>query len=164
MDAYPVRNGGTNFPKDLQFFGELISRKEIHIYVEFAPQNPSLLTNQWEPGTMRLEFLATTGELLAARLPDPDPLAALGIRSPERLAAVEAPDFTPPVFITASRKVALPAATIQAKDAVALLHQVWGDLQQKLGPNPVLCYLICDNLNQPDAIAGEFAKLAHESP
>jgi hypothetical protein len=164
MDAYPVRNGGTNFPKDLHFFGELISRKKIRIYVDFTPRNSTLLTNRWAPGNIQVEFLATTGELLQARLPDPDALSSLSIRSPERLPAIESPDFTPPVFLSASRKIAVPPATISPGNAVALLHQAWDDLQQKVGPNPVHCYLVCDNLNQPEDIARELAKLARKTP
>jgi hypothetical protein len=164
MDAHPVRNGGTNFPKDLHFYGELISRKKIHIYVDFTPRNPASLTNRWEPGNIQIEFLATTGELLKARLPDPDAPASLGIRSPERLPAIESPDFTPPVFLAASRKIAIPPAAISSSNAVALLRQAWDDLQQEVGRNPVQCYLVCDNLNQPEAIAREFAKLARKTP
>jgi hypothetical protein len=85
---------------------------------------------------MRLEFLATTGELLAARIPDPNSLSVLGIRSPERLPPVEAPDFTPPVFIAASRKLAASTVTVSPNDAVALLRQAWADLKPKLGSNP----------------------------
>ena len=164
MDAYPIRNGGANFPKDLHFYGELISRKKIRIYVDFTTRNPAALTNRWEPGNIQIEFLATTGELLKARLPDPDALASLAIRSPERLPAIEAADFTPPVFLTTSRRIAIPLATITSSNAVALLHQTWDDLHQKVGPNPVQCYLVCDNLNQPEAIAREFAKLARKTP
>jgi hypothetical protein len=164
MDAYPIRNGGPAFPKDLHFFGELISRKKIRIYVEFAPQNPASLTNQWESANMRLEFLATTGELLDARLPDPSPLTAIGIRSPGRLPVVEASDFTPPIFITASRKLAASTVTVSPNDAVALLRQAWADLKPKLGSNPVQCYLLCDNLNQPETVAREFSTLAQATP
>jgi hypothetical protein len=164
MDAHPVRNGGTNFPKDLHFYGELISRKKIHIYVDFTPKNPASLTNRWEPGNIQIEFLATTGELLKARLPDPDAFASLGIRSPERLPAIESTDFTPPVFLIASRRIAIPPATISSSNAVALLRKAWDELQQKVGRNPVQCYLVCDNLNQPEAVAREFAKLAQKTP
>jgi hypothetical protein len=164
MDAHPVRNAGTNFPKDLHFFGELISRKKIHICVEFALQAPAPPTNRWERGNMQIEFLATTGELLKARFAGPDTLAALGIRAPERVAAIETPDFTPPVFFAASRKLTVPPATISTNDALALLGQAWTELQQKLGPNHAQCYLLSDNLNLPETIAHEFAKLARKTP
>jgi hypothetical protein len=113
---------------------------------------------------MRLEFLATTGELLAARIPDPNSLSVLGIRSPERLPPVEAPDFTPPVFIAASRKLAASTVTVSPNDAVALLRQAWADLKPKLGSNPVQCYLLCDNLNQPEPVARGFSTLAEATP
>jgi len=164
MDAHPVRNAGTNFPKDLHFFGELISRKKIHIFVEFALKAPVPPTNRWERGNMQIEFLATTGELLKARFAGPDTLAALGIRVPERVASIETPDFTPPVFFAASSKLTVPPATISTNDALALLAQAWTELQQKLGPNHAQCYLLSDNLNLPETIAREFAKLARKTP
>ena len=94
----------------------------------------------------------------------PDTLAALGIRAPERVAAIETPDFTPPVFFAASRKLTVPPATISTNDALALLAQAWTELQQKLGPNHAQCYLLSDNLNLPETIAHEFAKLARKTP
>ena len=164
MDASPVRDGGPNFPKDLHFFGELISRKNIHIYVEFALKAAAPPANRWDRGDMQIEFLATTGELLRARFAGPDTLAALGIRASERVAAIETPDFTPPVFFAASRKLAVPPTTISTNDALTLLGQAWTELQQKLGPNHAQCYLLSDNLNLPATIAHEFAKLARTTP
>jgi hypothetical protein len=164
MDAYPVRDGGTNFPKDLHFFGELISRKKIRLCVDFTPKDAASPTNQRDPGTIHVELLATTGELLSARLPDPDALASLGIHSPERFPAIESPDFSPPVFVSATRNIAIPPSTITASNAVALLHQTWDELQQKVGRSPVRCYLVCDNLNRPEALATEVAKLAGNIP
>lgn len=164
MDAHPVRDGGPNFPKELHFFGELISRKKIHIFVEFTPKEPSLLTNCWESAGIRLEFLATTGELLSGRLADPSALASLGVHSPDRVGPIETSDFTPPLFFSVTRKLAAPPAVISTNDAITLLRQAWSDLRQQLGSNRAQCFLLSDNLNQPAAIAREFAKLAGKIP
>src|SRR5258706_3977631 len=41
MTAYPIRRAGPDFPKDLHFFGELISRETIQIMLNFRPAQES---------------------------------------------------------------------------------------------------------------------------
>jgi hypothetical protein len=164
MDGYPVRDGGPNFPKDLHFFGELISRKHIRIKVEFKPKDIGRVAESAQVGDMRVELLATTGELLAARLANPDALAALGVRGPDRITLEATPDFTPPTYIQASRKAGLPAVSVSKDEATALLDATWQDLQQKLGGRQPRCYLVCDNLNVPEVIAAEMNRLTRGTP
>jgi len=164
MDAYPVRDGGPNFPKDLHFFGELISRKHIKIKIEFTPIDTNALAHSRQSGDMRIELLATTGELLSARFADPDSLAKLGVHAPDRITLEETSDFTPPTYFQAGRKLGLPAGNISSNDAAALLDATWRDLQQKLGGQRPQCYLVCDDLNAPKVIALEMNRLAHGTP
>jgi hypothetical protein len=164
MEGYPVRDGGPNFPKDLHFFGELISRKHIRIKIEFKPKDIGRLAESGQVGDIRIELLATTGELLAVRLTNPDALAALGVHGPDRITLAETPDFTPPTYIQASRKAGLPAVSVSKDEATALLGAAWRDLQQQLGGRHPRCYLVCDNLNVPKVIAEEMNRLAHETP
>jgi hypothetical protein len=164
MDAYPVRDGGPNFPKDLHFFGELISRKHIKIKVEFTPRDTNVLAQSRLVGDMRIDLLATTGELLSARLGRQDASEQLGVHAPDRITLEETPDFAPPVYFLASQKLGLPGGNVSSNDATALLDATWRDLQQKLGGCQPHCYLVCDDLNSPNAIALEMNRLAHGTP
>ena len=164
MEAYPVRDGGSNFPKELHFFGELISRRHIKIKVEFTPIDTNALAHSRQSGDMRIEFLATTGELLAARFAYPDALAKLGIRAPDRITLEETSDFAPPTYFLASQKLGLPAGNISSNDASALLDATWRELQQKLGGHQPHCYLICDDMNTPEVIAPEMNRLVQGTP
>ena len=164
MDASPIRDGGPNFPKDLHFFGELISRKHIKIKVEFTPRDTNALAHSRLVGDMRIDLLATTGELLSARLARPDALAQLGVRAPDRITLEETSDFAPPTYFLASQKLCLPAGNVSRQDATALLDATWHDLQQKLGGCQPHCYLVCDDLDMPEVIAAEMNRLAHETP
>jgi hypothetical protein len=164
MDASPVRDGGPDFPKDLHFFGELISRKHIKIKVEFTPIDTNALVHAQSGGDMRIEFLATTGELLSARLGFSEALTALGVHAPAGITLDEASDFMPPVYFQASRKLNQPARTVSSQEAIALLDAAWLELQQKCSNNHPLCFLVCDDLNVPTTIAGEMNRLARGTP
>jgi hypothetical protein len=161
MDAYPIRNGGPNFPRDLHFYGELISRKKIRITVAFSPAEPKAVADCRFGGNMEIEFLATTGELLSVRFADPQALAQLGRGLVERIAVRDAPDFTPPIFVSAIRKL---RGEVSVKESSMLLAEAWQELQQKLGTNQPRCYLVCDNLNAPEVIARQVTVLAGNTP
>jgi hypothetical protein len=164
MDAYPIRNGGPNFPKELHFFGELISRRKIRIVVGFAPARPKALADCRFRADMRVEFLATTGELRSVRFADPEALALLGLGSVEPIVVPEASDFGPPVFVSATRKLRGPPGKVSSNEASQLLAEGWQELRQKLGINQPQCYLLCDNLNAPEAIARQVTELAGKTP
>jgi hypothetical protein len=166
MDAHPVRNGGPNFPEDLHFFGELISRKKIKIMVEIAPGNPELFgeTGDTPPGT-RIEFLATTGELLNAMfLPDDYGMSRLEIHGPEQITIRATADFAAPVFISSTRRISPSESVATTIPIESLLREAWADLLQKLGTNRPKCILVCDNLNNPHAVATAMRDLAAEIP
>lgn len=163
MDAYPVRNGGPGFPKDLHFFGELISRKKIKISVEFTPIDTKGPAVYRFGGNLRIDFLATTGELLNVRLAPPDALAELGVRQPDALSIEGTDDFTPPVFFSASRRLATARQQIPGKDVTTLVEETWRELAAKVGTKQPRCYLICDNLNAPSVVAAEVNKLARNA-
>ena len=164
MSSYPVRDGGPDFPEDLHFFGELISRKRIKIKVQFTLRDTNALAQSRLVGDMRIDLLATTGELLAARLAVPDALAELWVRGPDCITVEESSDFAPPTYFEASRKPGQPSGNVSNNDATALLDVTWRDLQQKLGGRRPRCYLVCDDLNVPEVIAAEMNRLAHGTP
>lgn len=163
MDAYPIRDGGSNFPQDLHFFGELISRKKIRIIVDLKPINPKLLAGNRFDGSMSVEFLATTGELLNIRFTDPDALTLLGVGGPPRLTISGASDFTPVFYFSASNKMARFTNSSQGAPAAAM-EATWRDLQQRLGSRKPVCYLVADNLNAPQTVAQEMNKRAQGVP
>ncbi|HEV2394598.1 MAG TPA: hypothetical protein VG146_19780 [Verrucomicrobiae bacterium] len=166
MDAYPVRNGGRNFPRDLHFYGELISRKKIKLMVGLGPIDSTILET---PGRTRPEtqinFLATTGQLLEAWwLPDSDTMARIGMSGPEPITIRQAADFAPPVFVSATRRLSDGEVTATRIQAAGLVRDAWKDLQQKLGTNRPQCILICDNLNDPTAVANSMKEIARDIP
>jgi len=163
MDAHPIRDGGSNFPRDLQFYGELISRKKIRIIVDLKPINPKLLAGCRFDGQMSVEFLATTGELLRVHFTDPDALRLLGVSAPGRVTLAGASDFTPVFYFSASNKLAT-FANLAGSAPEAALNATWRDLQTKLGARKPLCYLLADNLNTPQTTAREMKKLAQGIP
>ena len=159
MTGHPIRNGGANFPKELRFFGELISRKKIKIMVDFIPADPKALTNSQYDGKMSIEFLATTGELLSARFTDPEAFARLGFPSISRITIEGASDFTPPVFFSATTRFRAGNGIISNSDVASLVLDTWNLLREKLGTNRPLCYLVCDNLSAPHLVSQELARL-----
>jgi hypothetical protein len=165
MDAYPIRNAGPDFPKDLHFFGELISRKKIKIITSMLAQIPPAQKESVHAPEMRIEFLATTGELLEAWwLPDDRVSKLLEIRSPEPIALPDTPDFGPPLFFAVTNKWTNSASSVTAEDAAAMAAQAWDELQSRLGVNRPKIVLVCDNLNQPKAIADTLKARAGEIP
>jgi hypothetical protein len=163
MDAHPIRDAGPNFPQDLHFFGELISRKKIRIIVDLQPANPKLLAGSRFDGHMSVEFLATTGELLKIRFTSPDVLTLLGVSGPTRLTISGASDFTPVFYFSASNKLARITNSSESGPA-ALLDATWRDLEQKLGSRKPVCYLVADNLNAPQPVARGMNKLVRGIP
>jgi len=163
MDAHPISDAGPNFPQDLHFFGELISRKKIRIIVDLQPAHPKFLAGSRFDGHMSVEFLATTGEVLKIRFTSPDVLTLLGVSGPPRLTISGASDFTPVFYFSASNKLAQITNSSESGPA-ALLDATWRDLEQKLGSRKPVCYLVADNLNAPQAVAREMNKLARGIP
>jgi hypothetical protein len=74
------------------------------------------------------------------------------------------PDFSPPLFFSAQRKSSDQTTDITAETAVALLNGAWSDLQNSLGTNSPKALLVCDNLNQPAAIAGALTTVSGNIP
>ena len=163
MDASPIRDGGPNFPQDLHFYGELISRKKIRIIVDLKPIEPKVLAGCRFDGHMSVEFLATTGELLRIHFTDPDALKLLGVNAPSRVTLADASDFTPVFYFSVSNKLAKFTNSAGSAPQEAL-NATWRDLQQKLGARKPVCYLLADNLNAPQTIAREMNKLARSVP
>jgi hypothetical protein len=162
MDAYPIRNGGPNFPQDLHFYGELISRKKIKMSVGMGLADPIALGDgQRLASPARIDLLATTGELLEAWwLPDFETLERLGVRGPEPIRLPDTPDFAPPRFVSATRKLTAAEAGSQPIPVVDVVRDAWTQLEQQLGTNRPKCILVCENLNDPAAVVAEMAALA----
>ena len=163
MDAYPIRDGGPNFPQDLHFYGELISRKKIRIIVDLKPIAPKVLAGCRFDGHMSVEFLATTGELLRIHFTDPDALKFLGVGAPSRVTLAGASDFTPVFYFSSSNKLATFTNSAGSVPEAAL-DETWRELQLKLGARKPVCYLLADNLNAHQKIAREMNKLTHGVP
>jgi hypothetical protein len=162
MDAYPVRNGGPNFPKDLHFFGELISREKIRIVVEFQPLDPTSKPLDFAADT-RVEFLATTGELLEAFLINLNVASPLSIPIRDRVTIAAASDFTPVSFVSGSSKLSEFTGSSD-NPPLAVLNAAWQHVQGELGNRKPVCYLLVDNLNKPQAIAAKMNQLAGGVP
>lgn len=163
MDAHPVRNAGPDFPADLHFFGELISREKIRIKVELTPVNTQALENSRFSGRMNIEFLATTGELLSARLAEPEALSELGIASAPRFIIQHAADFTPPIYYFAERKLG-QASPVTPEVVSRLIGDTWNDLNRKIGTNRPSLFLIADNLNATETVVGSMNRLTGKTP
>jgi hypothetical protein len=147
----------------LHFFGELISRKKIRMMVELKPINQEAVMNSFSEGGIQVDFLATTGELLSARITDPDALTLLGVRAPGRMSVSGTSDFRPPVYFSASQKLSAISGP-SADRATAVLMEAWNTLQQKLGTNKPVCLLISENLNAPELVVRKMSKLAGKVP
>jgi hypothetical protein len=165
MDAYPLRNGGPNFPKDLHFYGELISRKKIRMIVEMLANIPNKEQQFVGDAQMRIEFLATTGELLEVRWPPNQQVSKLlGIRAPEPITLADTADFSSPLFFSAQRVVTGPAINVTSEEAVNLVNETWKEMEDKFRTNIPKLVLVCDNLNRPVDIANALKKLTGEIP
>jgi hypothetical protein len=163
MTGYPIRRAGPDFPKDLHFFGELISREKIKIMVNFRPADESAVKDRFL-AEGRVEFLATTGELLEAWwLPGSDLCLQLGIAAPKQIVVEDADDLKPPFFVSVTNR-SEHGENIGSDEVLTLVREAWRDLSVKLGTNKPGCILVCDNLNRPASIAHEVAALAGEIP
>lgn len=110
----------------------------------------------------QIDLLATTGELLEARLPSDRSFTNAVIELPKPISIIEADDFTAPIFFTATRKFEDGDPT--PREAKALIQDTWHDLSQKVGSGKIQCVLVCDNLNQPKVVADTMQKLANGIP
>src|SRR6266571_2059563 len=165
LTAYPIRNGGPDFPKDLHFFGELISRKKIKMTVGLLPQIPPAEKDAVSAAEMRIDFLATTGELLEAWwLPDSSASKLLGIRCPDPITIPDTPDFAPPLFFSVNRTVPGTSSVVPPETAIALVNDAWNELQNKLATNKAKAVQVCDNLNQAAVVADALKRLAGGLP
>jgi hypothetical protein len=156
MSAYPLRNGGTNFPADLRKWGELLSRKKVKIIVEFIPTDEKEWADMGRYAPLHFEFLATTGELLSARFKAPDLLASLAIKPLDPVTVQNSADFSPPQY--ASAVVVSPNP-----DVASALAQAMAKVTRELTA-PAKCFLLFDNLNNPSALAAEMNRLAAGVP
>jgi hypothetical protein len=160
MTAYPIRNGGPNFPRELHFFGELRSRHKIKITVNFLPLS---ISSENASSDFRLEFLATTGEFLSARFPEPASLAAHGVKAPDPVTVPNTADFSPPLYFIA--RASSPGADTLPPDRVAELFSAAArNLRQQIGAQPAQAYLLFDNLNASQTLAAEMHKVAGDIP
>jgi hypothetical protein len=166
MEGSPIRNGGPNFPRDLHFYGELMSREKIKMTVNFTRTDINALTDSRAAGSHpEITLLATTGELLEAWwLPNTEALTSLKFGGPEPIKIPQAADFAPALFFSATRKLTDAEAAATNLEVAPIVREAWSELQLKLGTNRPYSILVCDNLNDPAAIAREMTALAGETP
>jgi hypothetical protein len=160
--SHTIRDAGPDFPLDLRFTGQYTSRKRIRVLVDLLPKAARNGIGA-EQANIRLEFLATTGELLAADFPDPQTLAAYGVKAAARITILKASDFLPPEYFS----VVLDSPTAQTlaeNKTVMLFDEAARQLQRKLGTNQPKCFLLFDNLNAPFALATQMKKFAGTVP
>lgn len=163
MIGSPVRNGGPDFPADLHFAGELISRKKIQIRVDMAPADTGPFGGRTTP-TIGLQFLATSGELLEASLPDSASFSALHLRGPEEITITQAADLAPPLFFIVTNRLAGAEATKPKPDVEEAIGSAWQALQLALGTNSPKLILVADNLNDPQGVSAAVQRRARGIP
>src|ERR1044071_303576 len=146
-----VRNAGPDFPADLHFAGELISRKKIQIRVDMMLMDPKSLGERPQP-TFGFQFLATIGELLEASLPDSASFAALHLRGPEQITITQAVDLAPPLFFIVTNRLATAEAARPTPSVEDAVNGAWRALEVALGTNSPKLILVADNLNDPAAV------------
>jgi hypothetical protein len=166
LSISPVRDSISQYPIDLKFFGEILSREKIDIKVNLSwPGEKATSGFKRKPPDTRIEFLATTGELLEAMfLPDKETLSEHGVIGPDQITIAEASDFSPPVFVSAIRRLTDAEAVLQKGDSAGVIREAWDELESKLGSNRPKCVLVCENLNDPAAVAAEMKVLVGETP
>ncbi|MGH7970735.1 MAG: hypothetical protein ACREIC_18570, partial [Limisphaerales bacterium] len=152
MDAYPVRNAGPDFPADLHFAGELISRKKIKIRVDMTLMDAKSFGERPQP-TINLLFLATSGELLEVWLLDPAGLSALHLPGPEPITITQAADLAPPLFFMVTNRLAAAEAVKPMPAVEQAIDGAWQALQARLGTNTPKLILVADNLNDPAGVS-----------
>lgn len=152
MIGSPVRNGGPDFPADLHFAGELISRNKIQIGVGMIPKDPKSLGERPQ-SSIKLQFLATSGELLEAWLPDSATYAALLLRGPEQITITQAADLAPPLFFIVTNRLAAAEAAKPTPSVEEAVEGAWQALQAALGTNSPKLILMADNFNDPAGVS-----------
>lgn len=158
MTAHPIRNGGPSFPKELRFFGELISRKKIKITVKFVRKSGQRSPGSIDFGDVRVEFLATTGELLSLWLSGIEELERSGVYKPRVISVVRAADFSPPRYFQVTRSIEVREESPDSTQVAEVFEGAWRELTQQLGTNQPKGFLACDNLNVPDLIQREIRR------
>jgi hypothetical protein len=147
MTFHPSRGTSGSFPKELRFYGELISRKKIQIEVVFTRKG----TDQSGPN---FKFIATTGDLLSLFIWDSPELKRLGIYQ-KQLPAINVVDLSLPIFFTGEAIDSSSANLEESKIRSLLVREAVAQVQQKLGTKTPKGYLICDNLNAPELVSRE---------
>ncbi len=118
----------------------------------------------YSPAT-RITFLATTGELLEASwLPKEALTRFLAIPAPAPISIPETPDFAPPIFVAATNTLPGVVSNVTAQTAITLITDLWQQLKTKAGTNTFKGVLVCDNLNQPAAVAETLNRLCGTIP
>jgi hypothetical protein len=163
MIGSPVRNGGPDFPADLHFAGELISRKKIQIRVDMAPADTGPFGERTTP-TIGLQFLATSGELLEASLPDSVSFSALRLRGPEEINITQAADLAPPLFFIVTNRLAGAKAAEATPAVEQAVDGAWQALLVALGTNTPKLILVADNLNDPAGVSAAVQRRAGSIP
>ena len=163
MIGSPVRNGGPDFPADLHFAGELISRKKIQIRVDMMVMDAKSL-GEGPPPTIGLEFLATSGELLEAWLPDSTSWSALHLRGPEEITITQAADLAPPLFFIVTNRLAAAEAARPTPAVEEAVDGACQALQAALGTNSPKLILVADNLNDPAGVSAAVQRRAGGIP
>ncbi len=166
MIAQPARDGGPGLPNDNPFHGELIARKQIQLTVVIGARHLEAgKGTAGLPAETRIGLLATDGHLLSAWcLPSLPKGSWSGMKPAERIVIEGAVDFTPPLFVSVTRHLNDAEAAQPQPAAAPFLAAAWEDLQQRLGTNVPKCILLCDNLNDPAALAAAMRSLAGETP
>ena len=121
-------------------------------------QNRLVISSGSSPTNQRF---ATTGELLEAWwLPNSEALTSLKFGGPAPITIPQTSDFAPPLFATATRKLTAAEAAATNLEVGPIVREAWNELRVKLGTNRPSSILVCDNLNDPAAVAREMTALA----
>jgi hypothetical protein len=87
-------------------------------------------------------------------------ITAMSLRSPKCHAANNEPLKSAPFVVTTQVMIREARPT----DVASLARDCWEEFSQKLGTNVPACVLVCDNLNDPAAVAVEMEKVLHGIP
>src|SRR5262249_11710635 len=83
---------------------------------------------------------------------------------PEQITIGRTSDFAAPMLVPATRRLSALEATAATIPVAAFVRDDWSALQQKLGTNNPKCILVCENLNDPNAVETVMNDLARDIP
>jgi hypothetical protein len=137
----------------------LSSNDRIRITVSFKSKKPK---EHYTP-EIRIQLLATTGEVIGFDVLDYDGSVWEQIFGRPQMRVSTASDLAPPLIVSASGKL----ENFQTGDTNAipwLVQRVAEQLRARLGTNRAKLYVVEDNLNAPAGVAGALKDVLTDAP